>query len=217
MEEPQASRAVVRGSALGQRIGRLFNGTGAAHKFGQIIGDTLEGMLRAPLKTIARKHGLYLDYKHPRPARGHKSKVTWTDEKGNSHDLDYVLEHGGSESERGTPKAFIETAWRRYTKHSCNKVQEIHGAILPLARTYSRYAPFLSAVFAGVFTEGALQQLRSNGFAILYFPYPSIIEAFACTGIDAAFDEDTPDEELQVKVDKYKRLGEHAVPTSSAT
>src|ERR1700733_3295387 len=96
-----------------------------SHKFGQIIGELLEKMFQAPLTAIARKHGLYLDYKHSRPARGNKVKVNWADSKGNSHDLDYVLEHGGTEDVVGIPKAFIETAWRRYTKHSKNKVQKM--------------------------------------------------------------------------------------------
>ena len=76
-----------------------------SHKFGQIIGDMLEGMLHAPLKEIADQHGLYLDYKHPRPSRN-RSKVTWTDHQGNDHDLDYVLERNGSETRQGTPKGF---------------------------------------------------------------------------------------------------------------
>ena len=57
-----------------------------------------------------------------------------------------------------------------------------------------------------VFTEGSLKQLKSHGFSILYLPYESIVEAFAAGGIDAAFDERTPDEELQTKVDAYEGL-----------
>jgi hypothetical protein len=182
--------------------------TSPSHKFGQIIGDMLEGMLYAPLKAVADEHGLYLDYKHPRPARGNKSKVTWTDHRGNMHDLDYVLEQDGSEERQGTPKGFVETAWRRYTKHSRNKAQEIHGAILPLTQAYSKYNPFLGVVLAGVFTEGSLQQLRSNNFCILYFPYESIVRAFAAAGIEASFDEDTPDKEVQRKVDAYASLND---------
>jgi hypothetical protein len=176
------------------------------HRFGQIIGDMLEGMLRGPLGAIAARYGLYLDYKHPRPARGNKRKVAWTDQQGNEHDLDYVLERGGSENEQGLPKAFIETAWRRYTKHSRNKAQEIQGAILPLAARYSACNPFLGAVLAGVFTEGSLQQLRTNGFGVLYLPYDSIARAFSRAGIDASFDEETPDEEVQRKVNAYEAL-----------
>jgi hypothetical protein len=177
-----------------------------SHKFGQIIGELLERTLYAPLKTIADKHGLYLDYRHPREARGNKSKVAWRDHGGNSHDLDYVLEAGGSETVLGKPKAFIETAWRRYTKHSRNKAQEIHGAIIPLGETYREQRPFLGVVLAGVFTEGSLRQLRSHGFGILFFPYEDIVCAFATAGVDAAFDEDTPDAALQKKVDAYQSL-----------
>ncbi len=45
-----------------------------AHKLGQIIGDELERAIHKPLREIAEEFGLYLDYKHPRTARGGKSK-----------------------------------------------------------------------------------------------------------------------------------------------
>jgi hypothetical protein len=177
-----------------------------SHKFGQIIGEVLEATLYAPLKNITDKHGLFLDYAHERKARGGKRKVAWQDFKGNIHDLDYVIEDGGSEDVLGKPKAFIESAWRRYTKHSRNKTQEIQGAILPLAETYCEQRPFLGVVLAGVFTEGSLQQLRSNGFTILYFPYEVIVRAFSTVGVDAQFEEETPDAELQNRVDAYTSL-----------
>lgn len=180
-----------------------------SHRFGQIIGDLLEAALFEPLREIAEDTGLYLDYQHLRSARGGK-KVTWKDFKGNKHDLDYVLEEGGTERVLGNPKAFIETAWRRYTKHSRNKAQEMHGAILPLAETYSSHHPFLGVVLAGKFTEGSLTQLRSHRFHILYFPYETVVEIFRSVGIDAHFDEDTPDSELQAKVDAFEALSEPA-------
>jgi len=77
----------------------------------------------------------------------------------------------------GTPAAFIEVAWRRYTKHSRNKAQEIQGAILPLAEKFRWSNPFLGAVLAGVFTDGSLEQLRSLGFHVLYFPYETLVTA----------------------------------------
>jgi hypothetical protein len=175
-------------------------------KLGQIIGDMLEVAIHEPLKVIADKHGLYLDYKHKRPARANKSKVSWTDRKGNIHDLDYVLESGGTEEIIGSPKAFIETAWRRYTKHSRNKVQEIQSAIVPLAETYVKYNPFLGVVLAGVFTEGSLRQLRSHDFAILFYSYEVIVKIFKEYGVDVAFDENTSDKELQKKVNSFNRL-----------
>ena len=139
-------------------------------------------------------------------ARGKKHKVAWIDGKGNTHDLDYVFETAGDADHIGTPRAFIEIAWRRYTKHSRNKAQEIQGAILPLAERYSDAHPFLGVVLGGVFTEGSLNQLRSHGFTVLYFPYKSVIGAFAFAGIDAAFDEDTPDSQLLRKVKQYQKL-----------
>lgn len=69
-----------------------------SHTFGQKIGELLEEMLRPLLAEVGGKHGLYLDYKHARPARQNRKKVGWQDKKGNIHDLDYVLELGGSES-----------------------------------------------------------------------------------------------------------------------
>ncbi len=179
-----------------------------SHRFGQIIGEVLEAAIRGPLEEVCQRHGLYLDSKHPRPARNRLNKVAWKDSKGNTHDLDYVIESGGSEETIGVPKAFIEIAWRRYTKHSRNKAQEIQGAIIPLAETYHEAHPFLGVVLAGVFTEGSLAQLRSHGFQILYFPYDSVIAAFAVADIDAAFGEGTADRELAKKVVRYEGLSD---------
>jgi len=178
------------------------------HRFGQIIGDMLELAIRPPLIKVAKKHGLYLDWKHERPVRDGHKLVKWKDSKGNEHDLDYVLEAGGSEDSQGTPKAFIEIAYRRYTKHSRNKAQEIQGAITPLAQTYSGHHPFLGVVLAGVFTSRSIAQLRSHNFGVLYFPFDLIVKAFRAVKIDAFFDEDTPDDEIQAKVDAYDALSE---------
>lgn len=176
-----------------------------AHKFGQIIGDTLEAAMEPLLREFAKKHKLYLDIQGDRPARKGK-KVTWVDHNNNKHDLDYVLERGGTEKKIGEPVAFIESAWRRYTKHSRNKAQEIQGAILPLANTYLGNAPFIGVILGGVFTKGALKQLKSLNFEVLYFEYPSIIEAFKTVGINANFIESTPTSEFKRNVDKWNRL-----------
>ena len=116
---------------------------------------------------------------------------------GNEHDLDYVLEKDGTDKIIGRPVAFIEVAWRRYTKHSRNKAQEIQGAILPLAEKYRWSSPFLGAILAGVFTEGSLDQLKSLGFQVLYFPYETLVSAFSSEGIDVRFDEATSDRDFQ--------------------
>ncbi len=178
-----------------------------AHRFGQIVGDVLEDAIQPLLERFARQHGLYLDRKGVRPCRPGK-KCTWVDLNQNRHDLDFVLERGGTPDKFGTPVAFIETAWRRYTKHSRNKVQEIQGALEPLAETYRYSAPFKGAVLAGVFTEGAITQLKSLGFTVLYFPTESVVKAFGRFGIDASSSESTSDTEFKRKVSDFQRLSQ---------
>src|SRR5438093_5145918 len=187
-----------------------------AHRWGQIIGDVFEQFVRDILKSISEKHGLYLDYNKPRRARkkqGGKdlSKVTWQDAYGNRHDLDYVLERGGTEDVLGVPVAFIESAWRRYTKHSKNKVQEIESAVLPIALTFSRHQPFCGAVLAGEFTHNALAQLESKGFSVLHIPYKSILDAFTDLGIDASsLDGITTEAEFRRKIAQWQALRQPA-------
>jgi len=176
-----------------------------AHKFGQIIGDLLELALEPHLQKFARKHKLYLDKKGERKARSGK-KVSWTDANGNKHDLGFVLERGGTENKIGVPVAFIESAWRRYTKHSRNKAQEIQSAVLPLATKYKSSSPFVGVVLAGVFTAGALQQLKSLGFGVLYVPYDSVVKSFSKFGINAAFDEKTAEVDFRKKIESWNKL-----------
>ena len=175
------------------------------HKLGQLIGNLLEDLIEPLLASFAERNDLYLDYqKNHRSARQGK-KVTWEDQYGNVHDLDYVLEHDGSDDSMGTPVAFVEVAWRSYTKHSRNKAQEIQGAILPLAEKYQWSNPFLGVVLGGEFTGKAREQLSSLGFHVLYFPRKTIIEAFASENIEIAFDEDTPDSEFKKCVNKIEK------------
>jgi len=115
--------------------------TSPAHKFGQEIGLLLEEIIKPLLAQFAAKHGYYLDSKGPRGKARPGKKVTWPDKYGNTHDLDFVIEKGGTPDTRGRPLAFIEAAWRRYTKHARNKAQEIQGAILPIAEKYHWDAP----------------------------------------------------------------------------
>ena len=169
------------------------------------MGDLLEAAILPTLSEFSVQHNLYLDYKGKRHTRRGK-KCTWVDKYGNKHDLDFVLERGGTSTHQGIPVAFIETAYRRYTKHSRNKAQEIQGAIEPLAETYSNEGPFKGAILAGEFTEGAIEQLRSLGFEVAYFSYSSVIGAFAQVGIDAFYEESTPDAKSQQKVDEWLAL-----------
>lgn len=158
------------------------------------------------LRELAAKHGLYLDVKGPRAARRGRSKVTWLDQYDNAHDLDFVLERNGSDEQQGTPVAFIETAWRRYTKHSRNKAQEIHGAVAPIREKYRAAAPLAGVVLAGEFTADSLLQLERLGFQLLHISYAHVVVAFARYGIDASSDETTPDAEFIRKIATWKQL-----------
>jgi hypothetical protein len=182
-----------------------------AHKFGQIIGDMLELTIQPSLERFAKINKLYLDKKSSRKTRKGK-KVSWFDLNDNKHDLDFVIERNGNENTIGSPVAFIEIAWRRYTKHSKNKAQEIQGAILPLAEKYKNNSPFKGVVLAGEFTNGALSQLKSLGFCVLYFPYSTVIKAFAKSGIDASSNETTTEKEFREKIEAWHNLPDkHAI------
>lgn len=180
--------------------------TSPSHQLGEAIGDFFECAIIQYLNPIVSKKGYYLDYRHPRPARGNKREVIGVDYSGNKHKLDIVVEKGGSETRLGTPKAFIEMAWRRYVKHSKNKVQEIAGAILPLIETHAKNMPFYAAVLAGEFTDNALTQLRSQGFYVLYFNYDEICSLFRTVGLSIHWEENTSEAELQDIVDSFHAL-----------
>ena len=179
--------------------------TSPAHKFGQIIGEAIQRGVAPLLNEFAEKEGLYLDQAGPRPCRKGK-KCSWRDLYGNEHDLDFVLERGGTPEKRGAPVAFIEVAWRRYTKHSRNKAQEIQGALLPLVETHRSAGPFLGVILAGVFTEGAIKQLESLGFTVRHFSYDDVVNVFREFHVDALFDEKTRDAEFRRKIRAYGGL-----------
>lgn len=158
------------------------------HKLGQIIGVLLERTVGTPLQAFARRHSLYCDRQGERPTVRRGRKVTWNDSRGNPHDLDYVLERNGSADRRGDPVAFIESAWRRYTKHSRNKSGELEGALLPLRETYPTVR-FLGVVLAGEYSEGGIQQLRSAGVEVLHVPFGTIAEVFRGRGLEIDYPE----------------------------
>lgn len=47
---------------------------------------------------------------------------------------------------------------------------------------------------AGEFTEPALNQLKNNGFTVIYIPYADVIKAFKRADFNIAFNETTPHE-----------------------
>jgi hypothetical protein len=86
-----------------------------SHKFGQIIGDLLEEIMGPQLQDFCDMRGLYLDKKGERGAAREGKKVSWQDKFGNDHDLDFVIEKGGTKDKRGRPLAFIEEIIVRYS------------------------------------------------------------------------------------------------------
>lgn len=181
-------------------------GESLAHRWGQILGEIFESAWHPVLAKIAAESGVYMDYSgNMRPTRK-GGTLKWQDAKQNWHRLDYVFERGGQPNKIGTPTAFIELAWRRYTKHSKNKVQEIEGAVIPLAETYRHNHPFLGAILGGVFTKNSLAQLSSRGFSLIYVPTSKVIEAFSRVNIDASCTERTPESEYAKKIRGYEAL-----------
>lgn len=113
-----------------------------SHILGELIGNFFEDVMKAPIRELCNKYNVYFDTIGSRPARSTK-KISWTDINGSKHDLDYVIERDGTPDKIGVPIAFIELAWRRYTKHSKNKAQEISGAIMPIAEKYKEHGFFI--------------------------------------------------------------------------
>jgi hypothetical protein len=188
MAQPQTPSATARGQTLDEGLKMAES---ASHRFGQIIGELLEEIVSPQLESFCQSRGLYLDKKGNRKGVRSGQNVTWTDVYGNNHNLDFVIEKSGSDNTRGRPIAFIETAWRRYTKHSRNKAQEIQGAVLPISDKYAWDKPFLGVILAGEFTENSINQMKSSGFEVALFPYPDVVNAFLGVGIDVNFDETT--------------------------
>ena len=163
--------------------------------------------MRPRLQAFSRDRGLYLDVPGRRPGVRKGKKIRWADDFGNEHDLDFVIERDGSLEKQGRPVAFIEAAWRRYTRHSRNKAQEIQGALLPIAERHCWDKPFLGAILAGKFTGASVQQLQSLGFHVLHIPYSTIVHAFSEAGVVASYDEATPDAEFQERVKRIEKMG----------
>lgn len=179
-----------------------------AHQFGQELGVLLEEIIKPRLSDFCAKQNLYLDSQGTRGAARKGKKVTWADKYGNDHDLDFVIEKGGSRETRGRPIAFVESAWRRYAKHSKNKAQEIQGAILPITEHPDHIwnAPFKGVILAGVFTEPAIKQLKSSGFVVLYIGHAEVIDGFKAVGLNINFNEETPDADFSKALTHLKKL-----------
>jgi len=178
------------------------------HKLGQLIGNFFETLFVDDLIHLSNKHGCYCDHRGLRPrVRKNSRKVTWTDKYGNKHDLDYVIEKGGSRDKRGIPVAFIELAWRRYTKHSRNKTGELEGSLLPLRETY-RSCGFLGAILAGEYTEGGKRQLTSHNINVLHIPFRVLAGSFQKHGVALDYPEKASDDRKRSIIRQWRGLSE---------
>lgn len=175
-----------------------------SHTLGEFLGTYFEDLMKSPIREFAEKNGLYFDYYGLRKTRKGK-KVSWLDIHGSSHDLDFVIEKNGTDSTIGTPVAFIELAWRRYTRHSKNKVQEIAGAVNPICEKFKRVKPFKGAILSGQFTENSLNQLRNDDFHVLYVPFDKVVQAFKVHNIDIYFDENTKESDMKRMYDNITK------------
>ncbi|CAN5583568.1 hypothetical protein BH20VER3_BH20VER3_15120 [soil metagenome] len=197
---------------MGPRLKKAKKSASPGHKLGQMVGNFFEKfvdtVLAARLEKIALEHHLYLDRKGLRPSvRGNLKKVSWSDNRGNNHDLDFVLEDGGTMEKKGRPLAFVEAAWRRYTKHSRNKTGEIEGALIHLHDSH-RTCRFVGAALAGEWTDGAIKQLESHGITVLHIPYVALINSFRIKGIDLDYAERASSTEKQDLVRSLKALSD---------
>src|SRR4030042_1621542 len=78
-----------------------------AHRFGQVIGGLLEAVVRPQLEEFCQREGLYLDHQKKDRSVRRGRKVTWEDQYGNVHDLDFVVEQDGTDDTIGRPVAFL--------------------------------------------------------------------------------------------------------------
>lgn len=185
--------------------------TSPGHKLGQLIGNFFEALFADDLINLSTKHGCYCDRKGLRPrVRGNSRKVTWTDNYGNKHDLDYVIERGGSRRKRGVPVAFIELAWRRYTRHSRNKTGELEGSLLPLRETYQSCG-FLGAILAGEYTEGGKKQLTSHNITVLHVPFTVLADSFKEYGVDLSYPESASNDRKRSIIRRWGGLSKERI------
>lgn len=193
-----------------------------SHRFAQELGSLLDDLvlnhlLQPRLKAFADARHFYLDGKptrHTRPAR--QGKVAgWTDQYGNTHDLDFVLESGGNDEVVGTPVAFIEAAWRRYAEPATPRGPETPGAIVPGVEQHGHAVPFVGIVLVGdgvgpsfapylttkkakapqgkEATQGTqatkeTRRTQTTHCTLLYIPYEDVVTAFRSIDLAMPFD-----------------------------
>lgn len=175
----------------------------AGHKLGQLIGDWFEEHFVFPLlQDLSKTLGLFLDSRFlQRDARG--DKIQWEDIEGNNVDYDFVLEIDGTNLQIGIPVAFIESFWRRGSRHSKDKARDDSGKLLPMLEIYPS-ARFLGIISAGDFTNPARELVKSRGIELFYVPKDKLIRAFSDNGLIIDYPDSSPESEKALIVKKFE-------------
>ena len=173
----------------------------SGHKLGQRVGDWFEEYFVYPLlQEVESQLNLFLDCRFKsRQSRG--EKIVWQDLDGNFVDYDFVLEIGGSSDRFGAPVAFVESFWRRGSRHSKDKARDDSGKLSPMRDTHPT-ARFLGIVAAGDFTLPARDLLRNRGIDLFYVPKVKLISAFQDCGLIVDYpDRSTEEEKSRIAAD----------------
>lgn len=165
----------------------------SGHLLGQLIGDWWERYVVLPmLQAVAKDLDMFVDNRYvKRPCRG--EKIHWKDYDGNIVDYDFVLEINGSSEKKGTPVAFMESFWRRGSRHSKDKARDDTNKLLPMRDTYPS-ARFLAIAASGEFTEPAREYVKTRGVSLFFVPKAKIIEAFSLSGFNIDYSDRASEE-----------------------
>jgi hypothetical protein len=169
----------------------------SGHKLGQLIGDWFEKFFVLPLLIeVSDKLQLNLNNRFVK-IPGRPNRLKWKDENNNTVDYDFVLELDGTLTQIGAPVAFIESCWRRGSRHSKDKARDDSGKLLPMRSSYPT-ARFLGLVVAGDFTEPARDLVISSQIDLFYVPKDKIINAFLTNGLTIDYPDDSEEVDKQL-------------------
>lgn len=164
----------------------------SGHKLGQIVGDWWEEFVLLPLLLdISHTIDVFLDHRFiSRSCRS--DKILWSDVDGNKTDYDFVLEFEGSGESIGMPIAFVESFWRRGSRHSKEKARDDTNKLLPMREAYAT-SRFLAIAACGEFTEPARDYVISREVKLFLISKEKIMQAFASVGIEIDYPDSWPE------------------------
>lgn len=165
----------------------------SGHKLGQLIGNWFEQYFVLPLLgQVTNELDLFLDHRF-RQRAARSGKIIWVDVDGNEVDYDFVLELNGTETKMGIPVGFIESFWRRGSRHSKDKARDDSGKLMPMRETYPT-ARFLGIVSAGDFTRPARELVINREIDLFYIPKDKIVKAFEANGLIMDYPDSTDED-----------------------